>query len=93
MGGPLLSGALTVAPRLVRIDLPHSLQQVFRVRLGNVGRFGPAAAVAIFRTPRCGADRFLRPFRHEARYEPLWKRQARAMPCLPVRGESESVFA
>ena len=64
MGDPLLSGALTVAPRLVRIDLPHSLQEVFRVRLGNVGRFGPAAAVAIFGTPRCGAGRFLRPFRH-----------------------------
>src|ERR1044071_2991862 len=61
-----LASALPVALRLVRIHLTHFLQQIARVRLRNVRRFGPAA-IALFGPPRYGRHRFFRPFWHAKR--------------------------
>jgi hypothetical protein len=52
---------------LIRIDPAHALEQIFRVGLGDVGRFGPTA-VALLRAPWSGTDWALRPFRHGAGY-------------------------
>ena len=49
-----LAGALAIALRLVRIHLAHFLQQIARVRLGNVGRFRPAA-IALVAAPTAQA--------------------------------------
>src|SRR4051812_44145372 len=65
--GRSLAGALAIAFRLVRIDLAHALEQIARVRFGNIGRFRPVAA-AFLRPPRRGAYWSLRPLRHDEKF-------------------------
>src|SRR5437870_10663199 len=64
---PLLARALTVALRLVGIDLAHFFQQIFRVRPRNVRRARPAA-VALFRPPRSRIKWFLNALRHAQKF-------------------------
>src|SRR5450432_2931912 len=78
-----LAGALPVALRLVRIHLAHLLQQIARVRLGNVWGFG-SAAVTLLRSPRHGRDRFFRPFWHEKTL-PLMRQNANWRELASVR--------
>ena len=60
---PLLPGALAVALGLVRVHLPHFLQQILRVRPRNIGR-ARTAFVSLLRTPRSGIKWLLHALRH-----------------------------
>src|SRR5215831_13555545 len=60
---PLLPGALAVALGLVGVNLPHFLEQIFRVRPRNIRR-ARTAFVPLLRTPRSGIKRLLHALRH-----------------------------
>ena len=61
--GTSLTRALPVPFGLVRIHFSHALQEILRIRLLHIRRFGPTA-VPLLRSPRCRSHRSLSPFRH-----------------------------
>src|SRR5260370_33001052 len=65
---PLLTGALAVALRLVRVHLPHFFQEIFRVRPGNIGRAW-TTFVSLLRTPRSGAKPLLHTLRQGKKFK------------------------
>ena len=63
--GPLLTSALAIALRLIRINLAHFLQEILGVRPRDVGRlWATTIAVALLRPPR-NSRRFLNALRHK----------------------------
>src|SRR5689334_23575372 len=63
----LLTGALPVTLRLIRIYFAHALKQLLCVWLRNVRRSRPVAA-ALFRLPWNRSGWFLRPLGHIEHY-------------------------
>ena len=63
MAVPLLTRALPIALRLIRVDLAHFLEEIFRVWARNIGG-ARATSIPLLGSPRDRVERFLRALRH-----------------------------